>query len=125
MVSSCRDLTLIEVKKGKVYFRAWGSCLFQNWLEVKATDGGEKPTQGLPEALFKWLITGNSDGLGTNQSRKVITDAIRTTEHSIFAAVFISLMLTHLQPYCEKKPFWTASQESHWASLQTQVHKLL
>lgn len=99
MVSSHSELTLIEVNMDNDYFRAWGSSRFQNWLEVrKALNGGEKPTHGLPEAQLKWVITGNSNYLGTNQSRKAITAAIWITEHSIFAAVYISLMLTHLQP---------------------------
>lgn len=54
--------------------------------------------QELPEAQFKGVYTGNSDVLGTNWSRKVISDATQITECSIFAAAQISLMLTHLQP---------------------------
>lgn len=91
MVSSCSELTL-SAEKHKDYLGAWDFCLFQNWLEVRKTlNGGEKSTQGLSEVHLEWVLTGNSDGLGANQSRKVITDASWITEHRIFAAVHMSL----------------------------------
>lgn len=60
--------------------------------------------QGLPEAQFKWVYTGTQMFLGTDQSRKGITDATWITERSIFAAAQIPLMLTHLQPEHKKTP---------------------
>lgn len=114
---SCSELTLSEVKKDKHYFIGWGSWLFQIWLKMrKPLNCGEKPMQGLPEAQFKLVTTGNSDVLGINGSRKAITDATWISERSIFAAAQISLMLTHLQPEHEK----TMSQESHWARSPTE-----
>lgn len=112
---SCSEVSLSEVQKDKNYFIGWGSWLFQIRLEVrKPLNCGEKPTQRHPEAQFECI--GKSDVLGTNQSRKVITDATWITEHSISAAAQISLMLTHLQPEHEK----ATSQAPHWARNPTE-----
>lgn len=115
MVRSCRETTLSEVKKDKNRTkdrkdRIWRIFHKLRFLALPNLTGGEKATElwRKAHARASWspvqvsIYTGNSDALGTNWSRKIISDATWITECSIFAAAQISLMLTHLQPKHEK-----------------------
>lgn len=125
---SCSELTLSEVKKDKHYFIGWGSWLFQIWLKMrKPLNCGEKPMQGLPEAQFKWVITDNSRCFRhyLKQESNHWCHLNFWAQHLCSSTNLSDADSSPARAWKNHEPGIPLSQESHWASLQTQVHKLL